>query len=99
MDSKIRKSRSLLALSTFEKAALETAALHSCSVYDRMAECLGQETGSPVRRLFPECSLDRTKRIRPTAHSPDLLYLLKQPASTQRIQFSFELFHQQWLSF
>ena len=46
MDSKIRKSSSLLALSTIEKAALETAALHTCSVCDRMAECLGQETGS-----------------------------------------------------
>ena len=29
MDSKIRKSSSLLALSTIEKAALETAALHT----------------------------------------------------------------------
>ena len=49
MDSKIRKSSSLLALSTIEKTALETAALHTCSVCDRMAERLGQETGSPVR--------------------------------------------------
>ena len=32
------------------------------------------------------------------ARSPSVPYMLKQPASPQRIQFSFELFHQQWLS-
>ena len=51
MDSKMRKSRSLLALSTIENAALETAALHTCSVCDRMAECLGQETGDSSQNV------------------------------------------------
>ena len=50
MDSKIHKSSSFLALTIIENAALETVALHTCSECDRMAECLGQETGRPPVR-------------------------------------------------
>ena len=45
MESEIHKWKSLMAMSIIENAALETAAINTYSVCDRMAEGLGQKTG------------------------------------------------------